>query len=44
MAKHLFDRYLALGCVAKLKQELDAKGIVSGVRISTRGNKLGGKA
>ena len=43
MARHLFDRYLALGCVAKLKQELDAKGIVSAVRISTRGNKLGGK-
>ncbi len=42
-ARHLFDRYLALGCVAKLKKDLDTQGIVSRTRISRRGSKLGGK-
>ena len=36
--RHIFNRYLALGCVRKLKTELDAEGYVSKVRI------LNGKA
>lgn len=40
---HLFERYLALGCVAKLKAELDAQNIVSKVRISQTGKTSGGQ-
>ena len=40
---HLFERYLALGSVAALKEELDAKGIVSHVRTSKAGHIQGGK-
>ncbi|NKB39010.1 MAG: hypothetical protein GKR93_17905 [Gammaproteobacteria bacterium] len=36
--RHIFNRYLALGCVRKLKAELDAEGYVSKARI------LNGKA
>jgi len=43
IAKRIFDRYLALGCVAKLKRELESHDIKSPERISTRGKKLGGK-
>lgn len=42
-ATMIFERYLALGCVAKLKKELDANGIVSNTRISKRGNITGGR-
>jgi len=40
-ARHLFDRYLALGCVAKLKKELDAQGIRTKKRITKKGRVLG---
>jgi site-specific DNA recombinase len=43
MARRIFERYLALGCVAKLKQEFDFDGITSKQRLSKRGNKMGGK-
>ena len=43
IAHHIFERYLDLGCVAKLKRELDAQAIFSKQRLSKRGNKLGGK-
>lgn len=43
LARHLFDRYLALGCVARLKQELDSQGIISLQRLSQNGKPVGGK-
>lgn len=43
LARHLFDRYLTLGCVAKLKEELDSQGIFSLQRLSQRGKSVGGK-
>ena len=42
-ARYLFNTYLELGCVAKLKQKLDLTGIFSRKRKSKRGNVLGGK-
>jgi len=42
-ATMIFKRYLALGCVAKLKKELDINGTVSNQRISKRGNVTGGR-
>jgi DNA invertase Pin-like site-specific DNA recombinase len=42
-ARYLFDTYLTLGCVAKLKQKLDSDGIFSRERTSKRGNVVGGK-
>lgn len=41
--RHIFERYVALGSVRKLKTELDAAGIVSKVRTSKAGNITGGK-
>src|SRR5271169_3964304 len=38
----IFARYLALGCVSKLRAELDRKGIRSKQRILTSGRVLGG--
>jgi site-specific DNA recombinase len=38
----IFDRYLALGCVSKLKVDLDQKGIRSKQRSLTSGRVLGG--
>lgn len=43
IARYLFDTYLELGNVAKLKKKLDLKGIISLQRTSTRGNLVGGK-
>lgn len=43
-AQMIFERYLALGSVAALKKELDERGIISPVRISKRGHKVGGQA
>jgi site-specific DNA recombinase len=39
---HIYQRYLALGCVSKLKAELDSAGIVSKVRTSRTGKVSGG--
>lgn len=33
IVRHIFDRYLILGCVRKLKTELDAQGYVSKPRV-----------
>ena len=41
-ARHIFDRYLALGSVRALKQELERDGIKSPVRISLKGRTMGG--
>lgn len=38
----IFDRYLALGCVRLLKQELDATGVVSPLRLSRKNITHGG--
>ena len=40
--RHIYARYLALGCVRRLKAELDAKGYVSKIR-HTGGRNSGGK-
>lgn len=39
--RHIFRRYLRLGCVSKLKFELQSSGIRSKVRVSAKGNKTG---
>ncbi|NCT41271.1 MAG: recombinase family protein [Alphaproteobacteria bacterium] len=44
VTRYIFESYLALGCVAKLKRELDNQGITSKTRISKRERKTGGKA
>jgi site-specific DNA recombinase len=41
--KHIFERYLELGSVRELKQELDRRGIASAVKLSKRGHRHGGK-
>src|SRR5262249_33939602 len=38
----IFQRYLALGCVSKLRADLDQKGVRSKQRILTSGQALGG--
>lgn len=40
---HIFEQYLALGCVAKLKAELDRQKNFSKVRISRTGKTSGGR-
>jgi len=40
--KHIYERYLELGCVRRLSKELDTRGIVSKVRVSQTGVKSGG--
>jgi len=40
--RHIFRRYAALGCVRRLKGELDADGIVSKVRVYETGRRVGG--
>jgi site-specific DNA recombinase len=42
--KHIFERYLKLGSVRLLKQNLDGRGVVSASRVSRKGNTRGGKA
>lgn len=39
---HIYRRYVALGCVAKLKSELDGAGIKSKQRTSKAGSRSGG--
>lgn len=43
IAKNIFNLYLKLGCVAKLKKYLDENNIISPLRTSKRGNKVGGR-
>ena len=38
----VYERYLALGCVSKLRAELNAQGMVSKQRLSRRGVASGG--
>jgi hypothetical protein len=41
LARHIFDRYIVLGSVYKLAEELKAQGIKSPTRISEKGWKYG---
>jgi site-specific DNA recombinase len=41
--RHIFQRYQQLGCVRRLKQELDRDGVLSNVRTSSTGRPRGGK-
>ncbi len=41
--RHIFRRHVALGSVRRLKQELDAAGILSKVRVAESGRRWGGK-
>ena len=40
--RHIYERYLELGCVRQLSKELEQRGIKSKVRISRNGIKSGG--
>ena len=42
--RHIYLRYLALGCVRELKSELDREGYVSKIRATANGGATGGKA
>ena len=42
LVRRIYERYLALGCVRKLRTELMATGIVSKRRVSATGRKSGG--
>ncbi len=42
LVRNIFRRYVELGCVAKLKAELDSQGITSKVRLSASGQRTGG--
>jgi site-specific DNA recombinase len=42
MVVRLFNLYLELGCVSKLKARLDQEGITSKARTSAAGNRSGG--
>ena len=42
LVQKLFERYLELGCVSRLKAELDHEGWKSKVRISAAGKRYGG--
>jgi len=41
--RHIYERYLELGSVRLLKEDLTARGIPSGVKVSRRGRQRGGK-
>ena len=40
--RHIYERYLELGCVRQLSKDLEKRGIVSKVRVSQKGIKSGG--
>src|ERR1700730_9815027 len=42
LVKQIFSRYLTLGSVRLLKNELDRRGIISKARLSRKGSKSGG--
>jgi site-specific DNA recombinase len=41
--RHIFERYLKLHSVRRLKEELTRDGVVSKVRVSKKGNRSGGQ-
>ncbi len=42
--RHIFRRYAELGSVRRLKEELDAEGVVSKIRTTRPGRRWGGKS
>ena len=44
IVRHIFERYLKLGSVRHLKRDLEVRGILSGTKVSKKGNVRGGKA
>ncbi len=42
--KQIYERYLDLGSVRLLKQDLDRRGTSSKIRVSVKGNKSGGRS
>ena len=42
VVRHIFRRYAVIGSVRELKEELDAKGVVSKARCSRNGRRTGG--
>jgi hypothetical protein len=43
VVRHIFERYLELGNVRALMNDLEARGFVSGIRTSKKGNRHGGQ-
>ncbi len=43
IVKHIFERYLKLGNVRALRNDLEARGFVSEVKVSKKGNRHGGR-
>jgi site-specific DNA recombinase len=43
IVKHIFERYLKLGNVRALRNDLEARGFVSEVKVSKKGNRHGGQ-
>jgi DNA invertase Pin-like site-specific DNA recombinase len=43
VVRHIFERYLELGNVRALKNDLEARGLVSVIRTSKKGKRHGGK-
>jgi site-specific DNA recombinase len=43
IVRHIFERYLELGSVRHLKEDLEERGIVSGTKVSKKGKVRGGK-
>jgi site-specific DNA recombinase len=41
--REIFERYLELGSVRELKNDLDLGGMVSAVKLSRKGNRRGGR-
>jgi len=41
--RHIFQRYLELGSVRLLEKDLNQREIVSGIKVSKKGNRRGGK-
>jgi site-specific DNA recombinase len=44
VVRQIYQRYLELGSVRLLKQDLDQRGVASKVRLSQKGSKSGGKS
>jgi site-specific DNA recombinase len=44
IVKHIYQRYLALGSVRLLKNDLDRRAIVSKLRVSRKGARSGGQS
>jgi site-specific DNA recombinase len=43
VVKRIFERYLELGSVRRLKNDLEARGVISAIKVSKKGTRHGGK-